>query len=73
VGDAYEIYIDGAFVGEAGPRVATWDGTRDVPRNFNVSLAPGSHDILMRVRDWRGAGGMVGPMYFARDLDERIF
>lgn len=73
VGDAYEIYIDGGFVGEAGPRVATWDGTRDIPRNFNVSLQPGTHDILMRVRDWRAAGGMVGPVYFARDLDERIF
>jgi hypothetical protein len=73
VGDYYEIFIDGEFLGEAGPRVGTWDGTRDVPRNFNISLAPGEHEIMMRVRDWRGAGGMVGPVYFARDLDERVF
>jgi hypothetical protein len=73
VGDYYEIFIDGDYLGEAGPRVGTWDGTRDIPRNFSVSLSPGIHDIYMRVRDWRGAGGMVGPVYFARDLDERIF
>lgn len=72
VGDYYEIFIDGEYLGEAGPRVGTWDGTRDIPRNFNVSLSPGVHDIYMRVRDWRGAGGMIGPVYFARDLDERI-
>lgn len=72
VGDYYEIFIEGEYVGEAGPRVGTWDGTRDIPRNFDVSLAPGTHEIYMRVRDWRGAGGMVGPVYFARDLDERI-
>lgn len=73
VGDAYEVFIDGAFIGEAGPRVATWDGTRDVPREFAVWLEPGRHDLFMRVRDWRGAGGMVGPVFFAKDLEERIF
>jgi hypothetical protein len=73
VGDAYEIFIDGDFLAEAGPRVATWDGVRDVPRNFDVSLSTGEHEMIVRVRDWRGAGGMVGPVYFARDLDERIF
>jgi hypothetical protein len=73
VGDFYELFIDGDYIGEAGPRVGTWDGTRDIPRDFPVSLSAGIHDIYMRVRDWRGAGGMVGPVYFARDLDERIF
>ena len=29
--------------------------------------------LLFRVRDWRGAGGMVGPVYFAGDPSERIF
>jgi hypothetical protein len=73
VGDYYEILIDGRPFAEAGPRSGTWSGTRDVPRNFDADLSPGYHDLLFRVRDWRGAGGMVGPVYFAADLDERIF
>ena len=73
VGDYYEFSIDGRRIGEAGPREGTWDGTRDIPREFEVDLEPGRHEIVFRVRDWRGAGGMVGPVYFATDLTERVF
>jgi hypothetical protein len=73
VGDYYELLVDGERVGEAGNRTGTWDGTRDVPMSFDVCLTPGSRDILLRVRDWRGGGGLVGPIYFTRDLDLRIF
>ena len=73
VGDYYEIYIDGERIGQAGPRDGTWDGARDIPHNFDVELPPGEREILFRVRDWRAAGGMVGPVYFADNLEERIF
>jgi hypothetical protein len=73
VADYYELFIDGRRIGEAGPRHGTWDGTRDIPRSFDVSLARGYHDVVFRVRDWRGCGAMVGPVYFAEDLAERIF
>ncbi len=73
VGDYYEILIDGVPMGEAGNRTGTWDGTRDVPRNFEVDLSRGTHELVVHVRDWRAAGGMVGPVYLATDLDERIF
>ena len=72
-GDYYEILINGVRMGEASNRTGTWDGTRDVPRNFEVDLSPGTHEIVFRVRDWRAAGAMVGPVYLATDLDERIF
>lgn len=73
VGDFWELFIDGVSFGAFGPRQGTWDGTRDVPRNIEVELAAGGHELLFFVRDWRGAGGMVGPVYFAADLNERIF
>lgn len=73
VGDFYEVFIDGVSFGEFGPRHGTWDGTRDIPRNISVDLPAGSHELLIFARDWRGAGGMVGPVYFAADLSERIF
>jgi hypothetical protein len=73
VGDYYELFVDGERIGEAGNRTGTWDGARDVPRSFDVCLAPGPREILVHVRDWRGGGGLVGPIYFTRDLDLRIF
>ena len=73
VGDYYEIFIDGDRLADAGPRNGTWDGTRDIPRNFDVDLPAGRHLIEFHVRDWRAAGGMVGPVYFATDLGERVF
>jgi hypothetical protein len=73
VGDYYDIQIDGRRIGEAGNRTGTWGGTRDVPRDFAVDLTPGRHEIVFHVRDWRGAGGMVGPVYLATDLGQRIF
>lgn len=73
VGDFFEVSIDGDIIGEAGNRTGTWDGTRDVPREFELDLAAGDHDIVFEVRDWRGAGGMVGPVYLTQDLDLRIF
>jgi hypothetical protein len=71
--DYYEFFIDGHRIAEAGPRNGTWDGTRDVPRNYELDLSPGHHKIEFQVRDWRAAGGMVGPVYIAGDLNERVF
>ena len=73
VGDYYQVSIDDVVIGEAGNRDGTWDGTRDIPREFLVQLAPGTHEIVFRVRDWRAAGGMVGPVYLAEDVNERVF
>jgi len=73
VGDYYEIRIDGELLGSAGPRVGTWDGKRETPCDFDIDLSRGYHDFVVRVRDWRGAGAMVGPVYIALDLDERVF
>jgi hypothetical protein len=73
VGDYYEVRIDGKTRGEAGNRTGTWDGTRDVPREFPLELAPGRHRFELRVRDWRAAGGVVGPVYLLQDPTERIF
>lgn len=50
VGDHYEILIDGGHMGEAGNRTGTWDGTRDVPRNFEVDLSRGTHELVVHVR-----------------------
>ncbi len=50
-----------------------WNGTRDIPRNFDVSFPMGYREIIFCVCDWRGAGGMVGPVYFTTDLNEWIF
>lgn len=72
VGDYYEFFVDHRWMGEAGPRAGTWDGVRDVPREFELDLTAGEHELLFRVRDWRGGGGMVGPVYLATDLRERI-
>ena len=57
----------------AGNPTGTWDGTRDVPRQFPTDLTPGAHSIQFRVRDWRGGGGMVGPVYFTRDPSLPVF
>jgi len=73
VGDYYEIFIDGQRFAEAGPRRGTWDGTRDIPREFELDLPAGRHEFVFRVRDWRAAGGMVGPVFLAGDLTERVF
>ena len=73
VGDYYEVCIDGRLLGSAGPRVGTWDGKRETPSDFDIDLSPGYHEVVVRVRDWRGAGAMVGPVYIALDLDERVF
>lgn len=73
VADYFELFLDGIRVVEFGPRHGTWDGTRDVPRDVAVDLGAGVHSIVLCVRDWRAAGGLVGPIFFASDLGERIF
>ncbi len=73
VGDFFEVWIDGNRIGQAGNRTGTWDGTRDVPREFLLELTPGDHHIEFLVRDWRAAGGMVGPVFLSENLEERIF
>jgi len=71
--DYFGLRIDGEFIAEAGPRDGTWDGTRDIPREYPLDLPPGEHEIESRVRDWRGAGGLVGPVYIYQDFAERVF
>ncbi|MEM7311244.1 MAG: hypothetical protein AAF682_31550 [Planctomycetota bacterium] len=73
VGDFFELHLDDLWIAEAGPRTGTWDGTRDRPRQYGLQLDPGEHALRLRVRDWRGAGGLVGPVYFTSDPDQRVF
>ncbi|MBI5866513.1 MAG: hypothetical protein HZB38_18750 [Planctomycetes bacterium] len=73
VADYYELYLDGRFLGSAGPKHGTWDGGHDMPRDFELELDAGYHELVIRARDWRATGGMVGPVYLATDLNERIF
>jgi len=73
VGDYWELLIDGRPFAAAGPRVGTWDAARDRPRDFAIDLSAGYHEFTFRVRDWRGAGALVGPVYLATNLDERVF
>ena len=72
VGDYFEAFLDDRPLGEFGPRDGTWDGTRDVPRDIPLNPAPGTHTLTLHVRDWRAGGGIVGPIFLARNLDERI-
>ncbi len=72
VGDYFEAFLDGRSLGEFGPRGGTWDGTRDIPRDIPLEPAPGAHTLTLHVRDWRAGGGIVGPIFLARSLDERI-
>lgn len=55
VGDAYEVAWDGGAIGASVGR--------DTPRDFDLTATPGRHELRFRVRDARGAGGMVGPVY----------
>lgn len=73
VGDYYLIQLDGAPLAEVGPREGTWGSARESRRDFAVALQPGIHTMEIRVRDWRGAGAMVGPVYLADDLTQRVF
>lgn len=73
VGDYWELHVDGRLAAAFGPRHGTWDGTRDIPRDVPLDLPAGDHVIEMFVRDWRGAGGLVGPVYLRRDATERVF
>jgi hypothetical protein len=73
VGDAYVVAVDGREIGRAGNFTGVWDGTRDKPVEFPLSLEPGAHTISVKVRDWRGGGGMIGPVYFTRTPDSLIY
>jgi len=73
VGDSFTLFIDGAERGRAGPETGTWDGTRDIPREFPLRLDAGRHTLAFLVRDWRGGGGLVGPVYFTRTPDSLLY
>ncbi len=73
VGDWFEVLLDGRVLGEFGPRDGTWDGTHDIPRNIPVRMAAREHELVVHVRDWRAAGGLVGPVYFFANPDERVY
>lgn len=63
VGDGYRLFVNDEAVAEAGNLRGTWDGCRDRPQEHALRLAPGRHCIRFLVKDWRGAGGMVGPVW----------
>ena len=66
VGDAYEVILDGERLLLAGDEHGVLAGMRDIPKTFDVTgrFRPGeTHDVTFRVRDWRGGGGLVGPVY----------
>lgn len=73
VGDYWELRIDGRAIAGFGPRHGTWDGTRDIPRDVALDLPAGDYEFEFFVRDWRGAGSLVGPVYLGRDFSERVF
>jgi hypothetical protein len=66
VADAFLLFIDDRKIGGGGNPDATWDGTRDLPREFSLRLDVGAHEIRIDARDWRGGGGMIGPVYLTR-------
>jgi len=73
IGDAFIVTDDGQEVGRAGNITGTWDGTRDRPQEFALRLAAGAHSIIVDVRDWRGNGGMAGPVYLTRTADATVY
>jgi|GEM_PF-1738020 len=73
VGDAFIVTIGGREIGRSGNITGTWDGTRDRAQAFPVRLAPGEHEIAFDVRDWRGGGGLVGPVYLTRTPGSVIY
>lgn len=73
VGDAFEILVDGERLVFAGDEHGVLDGQRDVPRTFEVTgrVVPGRrHRVAFRIRDWRGGGGLVGPVYITTEDPE---
>jgi hypothetical protein len=73
VGDAYEIHVDGNRLLLAGHETGVQNGMRDRPQTFDVTgrLHPGTtHALTFRIRDWRGAGGLIGPVYLTTEDPE---
>jgi hypothetical protein len=73
VGDAFVVAVDDREIGRAGNLTGVFDGTRDKPVEFSLILEPGGHEIGVRARDWRGNGGMIGPVFFTRTPDSLIY
>jgi len=62
-GDGYRLFVDGSQAAEAGNLTGTWDGCRDRPQEHALRLGAGAHALRFLVKDWRGGGGMVGPIW----------
>ncbi len=73
VGDAFVVFVDDHKIAEAGNLTGTWNGTRDRPREFPLRLTAGGHTIRIDARDWRGNGGMVGPVWFTRTPESTVY
>jgi hypothetical protein len=73
VGDAFIAAIDGREIGRAGNMTGTWDGCRDRPQKFPLRLDAGAHTLEFDVRDWRGNGGMIGPVFLTRTPDAMVY
>ncbi|TAH37910.1 MAG: hypothetical protein EYC70_06915 [Planctomycetota bacterium] len=65
IGDGWELYVDEVLQCAHGNRGGTWDSGRDVPLTAELAgVVPGrAQQWLVRVKDHRGGGGMVGPLY----------
>lgn len=76
VGDAWRLTIDDQRIVTVGHETGVLDGQRDTPHTFDLSrrLEPGrTHRVRFDVRDWRGGGGMVGPIYLTtRNPEARL-
>lgn len=73
VGDAFIAAVDGREIGRAGNMTGTWDGCRDRPQEFPLRLDAGEHELAFDVRDWRGNGGMIGPVFLTRTPDATVY
>lgn len=76
IGDGWELFVDGRRLVAHGNLSGTWDSGRDVPLAVELreGVVPGqAQGWRLRVRDHRGGGGLVGPLFLTpRDPDRRF-
>ncbi|KAA3605683.1 MAG: hypothetical protein DWQ01_18805 [Planctomycetota bacterium] len=70
VGDGWELWLDDHLVHRHGNLHQTWDAGRDLPAQVDLTrwLHPGREQRWkFRVKDHRGAGVLIGPLYLCAD------
>ena len=66
MGDGWELFVDDERVHQHGNLHGTWDAGRDLPCDVDLSAhlrAGRPQQWRFRVKDHRGAGGLVGPLW----------